>query len=56
MKKYTIVYETKFGHEYINNQTIQFDAENELHAINMLINFYEQMEEKISCIEKISES
>lgn len=61
MRKYILDCNVIFSDEYHESpegwmETIQFDAEDELHAINQALDYYRCTSLKIICIEKIEKS
>lgn len=56
MKKYRIRYE-EFDSEdntYVNDLWMEFDADNKLHAVNQLINFFcDNSKTKLSCVNEV---
>jgi hypothetical protein len=57
VKKYTIFYEeyNSNSNKYCDNH-ISFDAEDEIHAINQLLDSVKDQQDKVSCISKIVEN
>lgn len=53
MKKYVIHYDEYLRGEFIKGLLMEFDAENLLHVVNQLLDYYRTYDSRVSCIQEV---